>query len=542
MFYLAQAGSSLQRVDPDGTVTTLTLPSGVTIDATINGIFAVLGSVIIFAKASSINLLIDPTDFSVSALGIGQPVSAPTLAAGSGTGLTGTYQAKVAYATKNAAGVIVNMSPLSQASAPVSVTNQNIVYSAIPISPDAAVNCRVLFRTAASGTVYFKFLEIDDNVSTTVTDATSDAALSLLPASTAIGNPPGTVPGTAMRLLIEWKGRLWGVSDTLGERDDARFTEIGVFYEWDPFNSIPANPKGEDEFGIIAFVRRRDDLGVLKRARVMKIIGDNPDNFEMLILAENVGCIAPESVVVIRNKAYWLGHDGVYRWDDDGIVCLSRASVDPWFTTDTYFNRDRFEFAFGGWNPVTNAYELNLANVGDTTENRWIAFHIDANGGQGEWLGPHKTAAFTPTARGLLKTDEGINLPVIGASDGYLYLQNQTTPSDVSGAAATSAIDGQLQTKWHSDGAPDVVHFWGRLAVLSRVESAGTTLTVTPTVGRLNGSAGAALTYDLTLGRQIGRRLGVGPLCTIVFRQNTAGKRFLLFGYEITPVFEVGRR
>ena len=57
MFYLAQAGSSLQRVDPDGTVTTLTLPSGVTIDATINGIFAVLGSVNIFAKLIGVTYL-----------------------------------------------------------------------------------------------------------------------------------------------------------------------------------------------------------------------------------------------------------------------------------------------------------------------------------------------------------------------------------------------------------------------------------------------------------------------------------------------------
>ena len=30
MYYLAQAGSSVQRVDTDGTVTTLSLPSGVT--------------------------------------------------------------------------------------------------------------------------------------------------------------------------------------------------------------------------------------------------------------------------------------------------------------------------------------------------------------------------------------------------------------------------------------------------------------------------------------------------------------------------------
>ena len=38
------------------------------------------------------------------------------------------------------------------------------------------------------------------------------------------------------------------------------------------------------------------------------------------------------------------------------------------------------------------------------------------------------------------------------------------------------------------------------------------------------------------------RRLGVANLCSLKFAQATAGKRFLLYGYEIDPVFEKGRR
>jgi len=542
MYYLVQAGSSLQRVNTNGLVTTLTLPTGVTIDATVRGVFAVLGGVIVFARASSVNLIIDPATFGVSGLGLTQPLTAPVLTAGSGTGLTGIYSAKVSYARKNANGVIVNESPLSQASANLSITGKNIVYSNIPVSPDSTVNCRVIYRTTAGGAVYFKLLEIDDNTATSITDATADAALSLLPVSPDLGNAPGTSPGTRMKLLIEWKGRLWGVSDTPGERDAARFTEIGTFYKWPSDNFINAQGKGEDSFGIVAFVRRRDDLGLLKRTRINKIIGDAPSNFECLNLSEQIGCIAPDSVVVINNKAYWLNDDGVYRWDDSGVECISRATVDDWFTKDATFNRSRFSQAFASWNPLANSYELSLAAVGSEVENRWISYHIDADGGRGAWLGPHLTTAFTPTSRARLNSDDGVPTPVIGGDDGYIYHQNQTTPSDVEGDTTVHAISASVRDRYMHNGNPAMTHSWGRIAISSRIESAGTTMTVTPYVGGVGAAATAAITLDLTRGFQVVRRAGVGRLCSLEFAQATAGRRFLLYGYDLLNTFYVGIR
>lgn len=540
MYYLVQAGSSLQRVDTDGTVTTLTLPSGVTIDPAIRGVFAVLGGVIIFARAPSVNLIIDPDTFDVSNLGLTEPLTAPVLSVGTGTGLTGNYSAKVSFAIKNSSGVIINESPLSQASATLGVTNTNIVYSNIPVSLDAAVNCRVLYRTTAGGSVYFKLLEIDDNVVTSVTDGTADASLSLLPAEPNLGNAPGTSPGTRMRLLTEWQGRLWGVSDTPGERDDARFTEIGSFYQWPANNSIPAKGKGEDAFGIIAYVRRRDDLGMFKRNRIMKIIGDAPSNFQVIGLEEGIGCIAPDSVVVIRNKAYWLNHDGVYRWDENGVINISDADVDPWFTSDTYFNRERFQYAFASWNSQTNAYELSLAAVGSDDEDRWVAFHIDANGGKGAWLGPHLTTAFVPTSRVQLNDDDGIAINAIGAEDGYLYLQNQTITNDIEGDATVHLITAKLRDRFLHDGNPNIWHFWGRLSVMTRIESGGT-LSVTPYIGGVDAAAGNPMSFGLTRGQQVAPRasIGRGRLCSLEFQQAIVDRRFLLYGYELDDVHEL---
>lgn len=552
MFYLAQAGAALQRVDTDGTVTTLSLPANVTIDPTIRGVFAVLGGVIVFAKAPTVNLIIDPNTFAVQGLAIQAPTSGPVLAAGSSTGLTGVYSEKVSFATKNANGVIINESPLSPASNPLTITNKDIVSTNIPVSANAAVNCRVLYRTAAGGTVYFKLLEIDDNVSTTITNATADAALSLLPANPNLGNAPGTSPGTRMRLLIEWQGRLWGVSDTIGERDDARYTQVGSFYQWPSANSIPSQGKGEDSFGIMAYLRRRDDLGIIKRSRIMKIIGDSPSNFQVIGLSEKIGCIAPDSVVVIRNKAYWLNDDGVYRWDDNGIVCISRDAVDDWFTTDTYFNRQRFASAFASWNAVTNAYELSIAALGSSVEDRWVSFHIDANGGQGEWLGPHRTSAFTPTSRVSLTDDDGISLGAIGGDDGYIYQQNTTAMKDIAGDDSEWSIPWKIRDRYLCPGNPNATSQFGRLALISRAETGGT-LTCTPYMSKQAGSTTidlggiktttqASFAFDLTRGQQIQRRLGTGRMVSVEFEQAVIGRRGLLFGYNVGHVFEVGVR
>ncbi len=551
MYYLVQAGASLQRVDTNGIVTTLALPTGVTIDSSVRGVFAVLGGVIVFAKASSVNLIIDPASFAVSGLGLTQPLTAPVLTAGTGTGLTGIYSAKVSYARKNANGVIINESPLSQASATLSITGKNIVYSNIPISPDGSVNCRVIYRTAAGGTVYFKLLEIDDNTATSITDGTADAALSLLPANPNLGNAPGTSPGTRMKLLIEWQGRLWGVSDTIGERDDARFTQVGSFYQWPAANSIPAQGKGEDSFGIMAYVRRRDDLGMIKRSRIMKLIGDSPSNFQVIGLSEKIGCIAPDSVVVIRNKAYWLNDDGVYRWDDNGIVCISRDDVDDWFTKDDTFNRARFANAFASWNALTNAYELSLAATGSDVEDRWVSFHIDGDNGKGAWLGPHRTTAFTPTSRVSLTDDDGISLGAIGGDDGYIYQQNTGAMMDIAGDDSEWSIAAKLRDRYLCEGNPNVTHQFGRLALVSRAETAGS-LTCTAymcragattiDMGGIKTVTQASFSFDLTRGQQIQRRLGTGRMVSVEFEQAVIGRRFLAFGYSVQNVFEVGVR
>lgn len=536
MFYLAHAGASLQLVKSDGTIVTLTLPTGVTL-GDYRARTAVLGSHVAIVNAPSENLWLDADDNALRRLSSQPPEAAPTLAAGAATGLTGEYNAKVSFAVKNADGDVLRESPLSPQSVPITLANTRLAYSNIPISTDTDVNCRRIYRTAAGGTVYFLAYDLDDNFTTAFDEAMSDDSLSRLPADPALGNPTGTLKGDRLTLIVAWKAHLWAVASRFDLRDHVIFTDANKFYAWPVENDFPAYPAGEDTFGVTGFLARRDALGVLKRNRLLKIVGSTTDDFEMIIVVEEQGCVAPESCVVIRDAGYWLAKDGVYKWDDSGVVCISRKNVDPWFTSDDFFNRTYFPDAIGAFNPITNCYELGLMSVGSTERDVWVSYHIDKD----EWLGPHFTTAFVPTARALLISDGNDLRPVIGGDDGYLYLQNQSGNKDVAGDGTENIITALIEPKWHSLGAPNSVHYWGQLSVLSRIESAGTEMRVTAYVGRLDATAQTNIVLDLTKGRQRVRRLGVGPLCKLHFEQGQLGKRFMLYGYEL-PAFEVGVR
>src|SRR5215831_8811820 len=133
MFYLAQAGATLQVIKSDGTVTTLTLPSGVTIDATKRAKVGILNGIVFIANSPSQNLWLDPSDLTLRPAGLLPPISAPILSAGAGTGLTGIYLGKVSFAVKNSGGQILSESPLcALPSNAFTASNQSILWSAIP--------------------------------------------------------------------------------------------------------------------------------------------------------------------------------------------------------------------------------------------------------------------------------------------------------------------------------------------------------------------------------------------------------------------------
>ncbi len=547
-FLLAQAGTTLYKVNlSSGTATALTLPTGVTLDSSRKPKFAILNQWVVMVNSPIRNLLID-LEGAVNPLSPVPPTHSPDVDEGSGTGLSGTYFYAVSFAVKDQDGNLMIESSLSPSSQSINLSDQDCALTDIPLSPDSYVNARRLYRTltgqtasseGGTPTLFFHLMDIDDNTTLNINDNEADANLSLLPSlDQDLVSPPGTLQGPRFKNIVEWKSRLWAVADDPSLVDTVYVSETNKVYTFP--NTIVAYPTGQDETGIVAFAKRKNQLAFLKRTGVWTVTaassgtGIAMNNVAVQQIAwERGGCIAPESVVTIGNSAYWLGRDGVYEWNDNvGVMNISDEKVKPWFATDTYFNRTRFNVAFARYNEFTNSYELHLAAAGASTENRWVSYNVNNK----SWYGPHLTSAFTPTHAGHIVDSNGLPLTLVGAANGIIYTGNSTLHRD----ATSTAISFDAIGPWHVADSPDYTHTWLQLSMLTDVEAAGT-LTVTPYVGGLDAAAGAAITHTLTTGRERLRRLGIGRLMRLQFTKATSGQSVSIYGYEV-PWFTSGRR
>jgi hypothetical protein len=527
-FYLLHAGTALQKSTVAGVLTTLTLPAGVTMVSTRPARFAILANSIVVVNAVSVNIAVNPADLSTRLLSITAPSAAATAAAGIAGVLNGSYRFAYTYAITSGETILTE-SPMSPVTGPISVVNRKVDLSGVTTSGTAGVTKRIIYQTTAGGTTWFEADRIDDNVATTITLNTSDFDLALLESAEPKGNPPGVDTTDRFRLIVSWKDRLF--ASPANKPDYVYVSGNREISSWAESRRFTVKTEGEDATGVTAFMARRDELVIAKRRKLWKLIGTSPDDFEQVLIADGIGCVSQDAAIVIRDTCYFLGEDGFYEYGTDGVKKLSREKVQPWFTTDDYFNRAYFSTAFCKYNQLYDKVELHLAAVGATTINRWVEYDLK----QKEWFGIHKTDAFTPTCAGAMDDANGFSTPVIGASNSFIYRQNQSTGTD-----AGTAIDMDITTKFHSGNTPDILHYWGEPSVLTKIEDMGT-LKVTPTVGDLDASAQDVINLDLTDGRHRLPRLGYGRFLQLRFQNAENNQDVTIYGYEL-PMFEVGRR
>lgn len=542
-FLLTQGLSTLYKMDlSTGTATALSLPTGVTLSTTRKPKFALLNQWVAMVNSPTKNILIDPEGI-VTPMTPQAPPHGPSMAAGAGTGLTGAYMYRASFTVKNSDGELLAESPLSPPSAAITLANQNASLTdiALPFTADASfVTGRRIYRTLSGGSanIMFHLLDIDDITTTTLVENNGDATVTLLPTmSSTLVSPPGTLPGVKFKNIIEWKSRFWGIADDPSLVDSIFVSETNKFYTFP--TTLITYPSGQDEKGCLAFAKRQNQLGFLKRTGVWAVAASAGAQ-GIAVTGLNVtqiawgrgGCIAEDTVITIGDSAFWLGRDGVYEWGPNGVNCITDDSVAPWFKSDTYFNRSRFTVAFAKYNEATNSYELHVAAAGSSTEDRWVSFNLTTR----KWYGPHKTGAFTPSAAGFLVDANALPMTLVGGTDGVIYTANSTNKRD----GASTAIDMDCYGPFHYGDNPDRQHTWLQLSVLTKIESAGT-LDIISYVGGLDASAASTISHDQTLGRELLRRLGHGRLCRLRFRKNTVNQSATIYGYEL-PWFTNGRR
>lgn len=483
-FYIVHAGTKLYKVDTAGGAMELTLPAGVTISDVRPAKFAILDRTIVVVNAPSVNLQID-ANLVVRILTPQTPANGPTAAAGAAGNLNGSYRWLVTFRIMDGT-TVVSESAASDPSAAVTLTDQQGNLSNIPISTDPGVNARGIYRTEPGGTEFFFVDVINDNVTTVFTDDLADETLAesdLIDPD--LGAPPGTDSTDYAEDATTWSDRIWLLGHN--EPDIVRYSGLGVPYAFNPENGLTAKPIGADLQGVTGFVKRREELGVGKRRKFLKIIGTGAENddgtvdYEIIGIQEEVGLWAPASAVTIRDKGYFLAEDGVYRYGPDGIQVISDDQVRAWFTTDTYFNRAMFPQAFANFNQALNGYQLFLCPPNSETFNYWILFDLKTE----RWFGPHKTDGLAPTCAGVFEDNDQLVVPVLGAEDGQVWEMNQTAFRD-----GDDAIDMLIRGKRHSQDDPDTTKFWGRPTVFTKKGETAGTLIVRSRVGSLEADQG----------------------------------------------------
>ena len=544
-FTLVQAGTSLYTLNGQGGQSAaLTLPGGVALDTNRVPRFTKFNRFVVVANSPNRPLTVD-TAGSVRELTPDAPAAPLTMAGATGA-LTGTYLAKYAYIILDSLGNTIahsDYSPVMAAAVTISAQGllvTNLVpyhdtyteFANVGTGSKLAIPQMRLYRTVTNGSVYFKWLDVSAPAFTIDGAATAITTLSDLPdAALSLFEAPLVGPAPDLTLVKEWQGRLWGVDRVFV--DDLRYTESGLMTAWSALNTIPIRA-GQDAAGIMAIIPRRNALGVARREVMVQIVGTSTSNFTSTTIpgGEGRGCVCQESVIVDNDVAYFLGLDGVYKWDASGVSCISRdGNVSSWFDGDTYFNRSLYHRVKAQL--VDRKYRLFLASAGSSTIDRWVEYEIDAQ----TWWGIHKTNAFSPSCTIDIAGADNQTYPMVGSVEGFV-LQEHDEANDLQ----TVGIPLRLETKKHGD--PEHESYFGELSVWGEAQATGS-LSITPIVGELSGTGaitGPSFTLDLTQSRQRLGRVGSGKHASLVFEHSATDEPVVLYGYTIDPVSPTGRR
>ena len=527
-FNLIQAGSNLYSANTAGGISSaLTLPTGVTLSKNRRPRMTRFGRYVIVVNSPSRPLSVDDLG-TVRPLTPLPPTNVPVLAGETGGSLSGAFLIKQTFLFLDAVGNVIAESdygPLPQNA--VTLSSQYLRVTNISLSADtSAISATRLYRTTAGpGSAYFPWAKIEGNTQTRYRDDLSDAGIQLI-AGPALGSAPD------LTLIAEWKGRLWGVDRQ--KFDDLRYTEPGTMYGWSAFNTLPIAHVGDDRFGVLGLVPRRDVLCVGRQNRLVQVAGTTRSDIRPIGAVESVGFLSQESISTYRDTIWFLWRDGVYEWGNDGVVCVSdRAHVRSWFQSDSYFNRAMFSQAFSTFDPLTLSYRLFLASAGSITIDRWVEYNLKT----GKFYGPHKTLAFMPSSAFLLRGADDQLYPIVGSREGFLSYDDVTRTD-----WGLTPVPMRVEMIGNDLDDPDVEKYFGQLSVFTEPEPAGG-LTVTALTGDFDKEVvTSTMTHDLRLSRGRLNRVGNGKNAVLVFENNQIGQPVTIYGYEIEPVHVLGRR
>lgn len=242
-----------------------------------------------------------------TALTIAQPAAACSAAVGAAGLITGTVLYRVAF--RNSRDGTESLA--SAASGSAAPSTQKVDLTSIPVSTDAQVNQRRIYRSDGGGS-YRYLADINDNTTTTYTDNTAYGLV------TEVINDRRSNPAPHRHCVV------WGNSVFLLNSAAA---PSGITYsDADSINFASGNTlyvdrgDGDELMGGYATI---DGLVLFKQRSMHLLTGDGPTTYQLRKIG-NRGTVSGQTV---RN-GYFLSYDGVYRVEDpDTMIGLDQGDV-----------------------------------------------------------------------------------------------------------------------------------------------------------------------------------------------------------------------
>lgn len=217
----------------------------------------------------------------------------------------------------------------SPASEPIDVSNEPVTLIHVPVSTDPGVVRRRIYRSGGTLMRPVRVGTIWNNSDTTFVDRTPDAEARLMNIEPPWDTDP---PPRGSGICGPFFGRLvaWGVAE-----HPARlyWSETAKPWSWpgsgDEFEGNWVDVGGDDD-PIVEVVAQSNTLRIYKQRSIWRISGD-PDKSDPEVVISGIGVAGPYAVAPGMGVDFFLGSDGVYRFDGDSIVRISNR-IQPIFS------------------------------------------------------------------------------------------------------------------------------------------------------------------------------------------------------------------
>lgn len=157
-------------------------------------------------------------------------------------------------------------------------------------------------------------------------------------------------PPTGSRFVRQFADRLF-VGSSLTGPDAVAYSDLFDPSVWQDLetgidNLIDISP-GDDQ-KITGMVRTRDQMTFFKSHSTYYLFGYDPYEWELIRVADGVGCIAPDSIVEIDARTIWLSDRGIYL-DDGRSFQRIGARVQPFIEKLTREQQEKAVATKAGW-------------------------------------------------------------------------------------------------------------------------------------------------------------------------------------------------